>query len=65
MLHAKQACRNAAELTDISALERDIIEKHMWPMTKSLPKYKESYVIMIIDKYCAVLEFCIPKLKHS
>lgn len=65
MLHSKQACKNASELTDISDLERDMIEKHMWPMTKSLPKYKESYVITIIDKYCAVLEFCIPKLKHS
>lgn len=61
-MHSMQAAENAAEVTTISSLERDIIEKHMWPVTRPLPKYKESYVITFIDKYCAVLEFCVPKL---
>ncbi len=61
-MHSVIALRNAEQLTDITPLERDIIEKHMFPMTIKLPKYKESYVITIIDKYCAVLEFCIPKI---
>ena len=62
-MHSRLAAENAAELTDITALERDMIEKHMWPITKSLPRYKESYIITFTDKYCAILEFCIPRIK--
>ncbi|MDE7104796.1 MAG: HAD family hydrolase, partial [Ruminococcus sp.] len=54
---------NAEQLTDINPMERDIIQKHMWPLTLSAPKYKETYIITFVDKYCAVLEFCIPKIK--
>lgn len=64
-MHARLALENAAELTDISALERDMIVNHMWPMTRSLPKYKETYIITLIDKYCAILEFCIPRIKTA
>ena len=62
LMHSLIAVRNAENITKITPLERDIIEKHMFPMTVKLPKYRESYVITIIDKYCAVLEFCIPKI---
>ncbi|MCM1507763.1 MAG: HDIG domain-containing protein [Ruminococcus flavefaciens] len=62
-MHSIIAVRNAEQVTDITPLERDIIEKHMFPMTVKLPKYRESYVITIIDKYCAVLEVCVPKIK--
>lgn len=34
-----------------------MIIKHMWPLTVKLPKYAESYVIVMIDKYAAMLEF--------
>ena len=61
--HSLEACANAAEITDISKLERDMIEKHMWPMTRPRPSSKETYIITVIDKYCAVLEFCIPKVR--
>ncbi len=61
-MHAKLALKNANEITDINPLEKDMIENHMWPMTRPRPKYKETYIITIIDKYCAVLEFCIPKV---
>lgn len=61
--HAFQASANAAELTKISRMERDMIEKHMWPVTRPMPKYKETYVITFIDKYCALLEFCVPKVQ--
>lgn len=64
-MHAHQAAENAAALTDITPLERDMIEKHMWPMTRPMPSYKETYVITAVDKYCAVLEFCVPKLKKA
>ncbi len=64
-MHAKIAFDNASEITELSDIEKDMIQKHMWPMTRPLPKYKESYVITVIDKYCAILEFCIPKLQKA
>ncbi len=62
-MHSLLAAENASRRFNISDLERDIIEKHMWPATKQLPKYKEGYVIVLVDKYCALLEFVLPNLK--
>ena len=28
----------------------------MWPVTINFPKYKESYIITLVDKYCAIQE---------
>jgi len=44
----------------VNDVEQDIIEKHMWPATRQMPHYKESYVIVIVDKYCAALEYVAP-----
>lgn len=63
-LHSFIAAENASKLIDINALERDIIEKHMWPVTRKAPKYKESYIISFVDKYCAVIEYLAPKLRR-
>ena len=62
--HSLQAYSNASELTEITSLEKDMIEKHMWPLTRPKPSYKETYIITIIDKYCAVLEFCVPNVQR-
>lgn len=61
--HSDIALKNARLVTDITQKESDIIQKHMWPVTRPLPKYREAYVITFVDKYCAVLEFCVPKLR--
>ena len=58
--HPLVALQNAQTLMPLNAREADIIVKHMWPLTKRMPLYKESFVIVLVDKYCAVLEFCIP-----
>ena len=50
--HPKVALNNAQELFELNEKEKDIILKHMWPLTLSLPKYKESYVVTLVDKYC-------------
>ena len=54
--HPKIAFKNASELFNLSKKEQDIIIKHMWPLTIILPKYKESYIIGFVDKYCAIKE---------
>jgi uncharacterized protein len=54
--HPHTALQNATENFTLSPIEKDIIAKHMWPLTIKLPKYKESFVVMIADKYCAIEE---------
>lgn len=61
--HSDMALENAVKLTYVSPKESDMIVKHMWPVTPAFPRYKETYIITIVDKYCALLEFCIPKFK--
>jgi len=56
--HPRIALQNAQGQFSLSILEQDIILKHMWPLTIKLPKYKEAYIVAIIDKYCAFLEIC-------
>ncbi|MBQ2937697.1 MAG: HD family phosphohydrolase [Clostridia bacterium] len=54
--HPKTAYENASKLFTLNDKEADIILKHMWPVTISLPKYKESYILTLVDKYCALNE---------
>ena len=55
--HPKIALENAVEKFDLNRRERDIIRKHMWPMTLiNIPKCKEAWVICLIDKYCSIME---------
>ncbi|QNU67909.1 HD family phosphohydrolase [Ruminiclostridium herbifermentans] len=54
--HPYTALKNANENFNLNDLEKDIIVKHMWPLTIRLPKYKESFVVAFVDKYCALME---------
>lgn len=56
-LHPKIALENANEHFELNHREQDIIRKHMWPLTITLPKCKEAWVIIGVDKYCAIMEF--------
>jgi len=55
-LHGYTALENAREFFDIGDTEADIIKCHMFPLSPDRPRYKESLVVMVIDKYCAILE---------
>lgn len=54
--HPAIALENATKLFSLNKVEKDIIVKHMWPVTIRPPKYKESLVVTLIDKYCATKE---------
>lgn len=54
--HPHTAYQNANTVTPLNEKETDIILKHMWPVTLKFPKYKESYVLTIVDKFCAISE---------
>lgn len=52
--HPKIALKNASKLTSLNPKERDIILNHMWPVTFRLPKYKETFIITLMDKISAL-----------
>ena len=54
--HPRIALNNASKLFDLNEMEKDIILKHMWPITIIPPKYIEGYIITLTDKYCALEE---------
>ena len=48
-VHPQIALKNASEIFSLNELEKDIILKHMWPVTFALPKHRESYIVTIMD----------------
>ncbi len=55
--HPYTASKNAIKEFRLSPRELDIIRKHMWPLTfTKLPKYRESWLVCAVDKYCSILE---------
>ncbi len=64
--HAETALKNAKENFYLSELESDIIKKHMFPLNiTAVPRYRETIVIVLVDKYCGMLETVIPRLKKA
>ena len=54
--HPRIALNNARQNFELNELEKDIILKHMWPLTIRFPRYRESYIVTFVDKYCAMKE---------
>jgi len=54
--HPKIALQNAEYHFELNNIEKDIIVKHMWPLTIVFPEYRESFVVQLVDKYCAIIE---------
>lgn len=58
--HPFTAYENASKLFNLNNKEKDIILKHMWPVTFfHFPKYKESFVLTFVDKRCALSEAAV------
>ena len=54
--HPGIALRNASKEYQLTAREKDIIKKHMWPLTLVPPAYREAWIVTTADKYCSLLE---------
>lgn len=54
--HPKAALKNAEYYFTLSDREKDIIIKHMWPLTPVPPRYKESFIVGLSDKLCSLSE---------
>lgn len=55
-LHPKIALYNAKKSFKLNAVESDMIDKHMFPLAFTKPRYLETVVILLVDKYCAAVE---------
>ena len=66
LYHPKIALKNAEKYFELSDVEREMILLHMYPVVEGFkqPKYKETQVIQMVDKICAVSEVLkvVPKL---
>lgn len=55
--HAHVALKNAERDFKLSKLEKNIINRHMWPLNITrLPATKEEWIVNIADTYCSTLE---------
>ena len=55
--HPNTASKNAVRHFSLNKRELDIIRKHMWPLTLTkLPRFRESWLVCLTDKYCSLLE---------
>jgi len=55
--HPGIALSNSMKHFQLSKIEKDIIIKHMWPLTIAPPRYYESFIVSFVDKYVASVEF--------
>lgn len=55
-VHPKLALANASRDFDLNNIEKNIIKTHMWPLTIIPPRYLESFIVCLVDKYCSLFE---------
>ncbi len=53
--HPLKAYENASKHFHLNPIEKDIIISHMFPVR--VPKYKESWIVSLMDKSLAIIEY--------
>lgn len=54
--HPMTALRNAEKEYQLNNVQREIIKKHMWPLSVVPPTCREAWVVTAADKYCSLME---------
>ena len=54
--HPGIALKNAVKDYPLTECEKDIIAKHMWPLTVKPPRCREAWIVCLADKYSSTLE---------
>lgn len=66
--HPSKALENADMDFKLSNAERDIIKKHMFPLTVIPPVCREAWIVCMVDKACSIYETftkgSYPVLRH-
>lgn len=57
--HASIALKNATRDYDLNKIEKNMIYTHMFPANIRIPRYKESIILCISDKICALRELTV------
>ena len=62
--HPATALRNAEKEYNLGDIERNIISRHMFPLTIVPPMCREAWLVCLADKYCAVKETFAPAVGY-
>lgn len=54
--HPGRALANASKEYELTDREKEIIKKHMWPLTIVPPTCREAWIVTTADKWCSLLE---------
>ena len=54
--HPSLAVLNAGKYYELTDIQKNMIESHMFPTCKVFPKYKESFCLTLVDKVVAIYE---------
>ena len=54
--HPGVALRNASKEYELTEREKNIIRRHMWPLTVVPPRCREAWIVTTADKWCAFME---------
>lgn len=54
--HPGKALQNASREYQLTKQEREIIKKHMWPLTVVPPTCREAWIVTAADKWCSLME---------
>ncbi|MCR4690584.1 MAG: HD domain-containing protein [Lachnospiraceae bacterium] len=63
--HPSTALKNAEKEYRLTGRQRDIIQKHMWPLTIKPPACREAWIVTMADKYCSLMETLRIHRDHS
>lgn len=65
IVHPMLACENAMKDFELTEKEKNAIVSHMFPLGKNIPKYKESWILTLVDKGVATYEISKYKLSNA
>ena len=54
--HPGLALQNAAKEYPLTNKKKNIIKRHMWPLTMVPPACREAWIVTAADKWCSLLE---------
>lgn len=54
--HPGTALQNALKEYPLTSREKNIIKRHMWPLTMVPPSCREAWIVTAADKWCSLLE---------
>lgn len=54
--HPEIALENSVNYYKLDTIQKDIIKSHMFPCTHTIPKYKESWLVSMVDKIVGTYE---------